>query len=93
MAGVGCVRATSLLFFSWLTVHSPYATTLVNVQNVERETTLTLAAAQALIKFHESLVGDPMEMVVLKAIGWTLKDGEQLVKPILAFPSTDPPVS
>ena len=94
VAGVGCVHATRLLLFSWLTVHSPYVTTLVNVKDVERETTLTLATAQALVKFDKSLVlGDPMEKVVLQAIGWTLEEGEQLVKPILAFPDTNPPVS
>ncbi|TFK24085.1 endoplasmic reticulum Ca-transporting P-type ATPase [Coprinopsis marcescibilis] len=52
---------------------------LVNVKQVSRETTLTLAAAHALVKLEDgTIVGDPMEKTTLDALGWTIAKGETL---------------
>ena len=49
---------------------------LVQVKEVSRETTLCLAAAQALVKLDDgTVVGDPMERATLEALDWTLEKG------------------
>ena len=53
--------------------------TLIKVENVDRETTLVLATAHALVKLDEGdIVGDPMEKATLTSLGWTLGKNDTL---------------
>jgi cation-transporting ATPase 13A1 len=52
---------------------------LVPVTEVSRDTTLTLAAAHALVLLEDgTLVGDPMEKTTLNALDWKLAKGDNL---------------
>lgn len=49
---------------------------LVDVKETERETTLCLAAAHALVLLDDgTVVGDPMEKTTLEALDWKLSKG------------------
>ncbi|KAL9111818.1 MAG: hypothetical protein Q9227_003877 [Pyrenula ochraceoflavens] len=52
---------------------------LVRVENVNRDTTLVLATAHALVKLDEGdIVGDPMEKATLTSLGWSLGKNDTL---------------
>ena len=49
---------------------------LVDVKETEKETTLCLAAAHALVRLDDgTIVGDPMEKITLEALDWKLSKG------------------
>ena len=49
---------------------------LVGVKETERQTTLCLAAAHALVQLDDgTIVGDPMEKTTLEALDWKLLKG------------------
>ena len=49
---------------------------LIDVKETERETTLCLAAAHALVRLDDgTIVGDPMEKTTLEALDWKLSKG------------------
>ena len=49
---------------------------LVDVKETEKQTTLCLAAAHALVRLDDStIVGDPMEKTTLEALDWKLSKG------------------
>jgi cation-transporting ATPase 13A1 len=49
---------------------------LVDVKETEKETTLCLAAAHALVRLDDgTVVGDPMEKTTLEALDWKLSKG------------------
>jgi magnesium-transporting ATPase (P-type) len=57
---------------------------LVDVKETEKQTTLCLAAAHALVRLDDgTIVGDPMEKTTLEALDWKLSKG--------AFVSNEPP--
>ncbi|KAN0062947.1 putative cation-transporting ATPase 1 [Thecaphora frezii] len=51
---------------------------LVSLRDASTETTLTLAAAHALVLLEDGLVGDPMEKTTLEAMDWKLAKGDVL---------------
>ncbi|KAJ1920307.1 putative cation-transporting ATPase 1 [Mycoemilia scoparia] len=54
--------------------------TLLDPRDMSRDTTLTLAAAHALVKLDdEQLVGDPMERAQVEAVGFRLADSDTVV--------------
>jgi magnesium-transporting ATPase (P-type) len=49
---------------------------LINVKETQRETTLCLAAAHALVLLDDgTVVGDPMEKTTLEVLDWKLSKG------------------
>jgi cation-transporting ATPase 13A1 len=55
---------------------------LVDVKETERETTLCLAAAHALVRLDDgTVVGDPMEKTTLEALDWKLSKGAFVLLP------------
>ncbi|KAH9942697.1 endoplasmic reticulum Ca-transporting P-type ATPase [Amylocystis lapponica] len=53
---------------------------LVNTKETGRETTMSLAAAHALVRLDDgTIVGDPMERTTLNALGWELHGGDTVV--------------
>ncbi|RPD79485.1 endoplasmic reticulum Ca-transporting P-type ATPase [Lentinus tigrinus ALCF2SS1-7] len=60
---------------------------LVHVKATERETTLALAAAHALVHLDDgTIVGDPMERTTLDALNWQLSKGEHVTPADAAAP-------
>ena len=51
---------------------------LAAVKDSSKETTLTLAAAHALVLLEDGVVGDPMEKTTLDALDWKLNKGDVL---------------
>ncbi|KAK9372997.1 uncharacterized protein V1513DRAFT_419048 [Lipomyces chichibuensis] len=52
---------------------------LLDVKQVEQNTTLVLATAHALVRLDEGeIVGDPMEKATLKALGWSIGKNDSL---------------
>ncbi|PWN18493.1 putative SPF1-P-type ATPase [Microstroma glucosiphilum] len=51
---------------------------LIDLQQLPRETTITLGAAHALVLLEDGMVGDPMEKTTLEAMGWQLAQGDVL---------------
>jgi cation-transporting ATPase 13A1 len=51
---------------------------LVLLKDTDRETTLTLATAHALVLLDDGVVGDPMEKTTLDALAWKLNKGDVL---------------
>ena len=51
---------------------------LVPVTDVSLETSLTLAAAHALVLLDDGVVGDPMEKTTLDALKWKLSAGDKI---------------
>lgn len=52
---------------------------LVDVKATQRETTLALAAAHALVRLDDgTIVGDPMERTTLDALNWQLSKGDHI---------------
>lgn len=49
---------------------------LVDVASTSLETTLTLAAAHALVLLEDGIVGDPMEKTALESLRWKLSKGD-----------------
>lgn len=61
---------------------------LIDVKETERDTTLCLAAAHALVRLDDgTIVGDPMEKTTLEALEWNLSKGR-----IRCKTSTGPPL-
>ncbi|KDN43683.1 putative SPF1-P-type ATPase [Tilletiaria anomala UBC 951] len=48
------------------------------VKDSDKDTTLTLAAAHALVLLEDGVVGDPMEKTTLEALDWKLNKGDVL---------------
>lgn len=62
-----------------LTISSSDPKKLIAITETSRETTLTLAAAHALVLLEDgTLVGDPMEKTTLNALDWKLTKGDNL---------------
>ena len=56
---------------------------LVEVPEVDTETTLVLATAHALVKLEEGdIVGEPMEKATLSSLGWTLGRNDTLTSKV-----------
>ncbi len=73
--------ATAIPVLSDTTDSSADPKRLVPVTETSRETTLTLAAAHALVLLEDgTIVGDPMEKTTLAALDWKLAKGELLYR-------------
>lgn len=60
---------------------------LINVKDTNRETTLCLAAAHALVQLDDgTIVGDPMERTTLEALDWKIGKGGQISPASAAAP-------
>lgn len=74
----GTITGEDLVVQGIAKVGARSASDLVDVKNTNRETTLTLAAAHALVLLEDGLVGDPMEKTTLESLGWQLSAGDVL---------------
>jgi len=60
---------------------------LVDVKETEKQTTLCLAAAHALVRLDDgTIVGDPMEKTTLEALDWKVSKGETTTPSSAAAP-------
>jgi cation-transporting ATPase 13A1 len=62
---------------------------LASVHAVGLETTLTLAAAHALVLLEDGIVGDPMEKTTIEALNWSLGVNDTL-SPLPPAPAGEP---
>ncbi|OBZ78195.1 Manganese-transporting ATPase 4 [Grifola frondosa] len=78
----GTITAENLVVEGVAGVDSTDRLKLVNVKESNKETTLSIAAAQALVRLSDgTIVGDPMERTTLDALSWELSKGD--IVPIL----------
>ncbi|KII85628.1 hypothetical protein PLICRDRAFT_166290 [Plicaturopsis crispa FD-325 SS-3] len=76
----GTITAENLILEGVAGVDSSNLRRLVNVKEVNRETTLCLAAAHALVRLDDgTVVGDPMERTTLEALDWKLTKGDTIL--------------
>lgn len=74
----GTITGEDLVVQGVANVRARTASDLLEVKSTSQETTLTLAAAHALVLLEDGLVGDPMEKTTLDALGWKLSQGDNL---------------
>lgn len=71
-----------------LTFSAESAKTLIDVRSASLSTTLTLAAAHALVLLEDGIVGDPMEKTALETMKWKVSKGD-VVTPDPTATATD----
>lgn len=74
----GTITGEDLVVQGVANVGARSADDLIEVKDASHETTLTLAAAHALVLLEDGLVGDPMEKTALDALRWKLSQGDHL---------------
>ncbi|EMD32432.1 endoplasmic reticulum Ca-transporting P-type ATPase [Gelatoporia subvermispora B] len=72
----GTITAENLVVEGVVGVDPADRRRLLDVKETSKETTLTLAAAHALVRLDDgTIVGDPMERTTLEALNWQLSSG------------------
>ncbi|KAJ2930562.1 hypothetical protein H1R20_g6550, partial [Candolleomyces eurysporus] len=75
----GTITAENLVLEGVAGIDSANPRKLVNVKETNRDTTLCLASAHALVKLDDgAIVGDPMEKTTLDSLEWNIVKGETL---------------
>ncbi|KAI0828564.1 endoplasmic reticulum Ca-transporting P-type ATPase [Trametes gibbosa] len=83
----GTITAENLVVEGVVGVDPSDPLKLVDVKATQRETTLALAAAHALVRLDDgTIVGDPMERTTLDALNWQLSKGDHIAPADVSAP-------
>ncbi|CAJ0752371.1 15637_t:CDS:10 [Entrophospora sp. SA101] len=75
----GTLTGESLVVRGIAGIHPNDPKELTDPKDALRETIQTLAAAHALVKLDDGIVGDPMEKATLEALDWKLGNGDTVI--------------
>ncbi|MBW0461714.1 hypothetical protein O181_001429 [Austropuccinia psidii MF-1] len=75
----GTITGEDLMVEGVVGVDDSNLLSLVALNKVNLETTLTLASAHALVLLEDGIIGDPMEKTTIEAVGWSIKKGDVIV--------------
>ena len=62
----------------------PSSASVVAAADVPEATRHVLASANALVMVNRKMAGDPLELAAIQAVGWTITNSGDRVKPVAA---------